>query len=364
MITSIHLKGFQAHTDSKLELSPGVNVILGKTDTGKSAILRGLGWVVFNRPSGDSFVNDKSKETSVTITTDRGTVTRSRKPKNAYTINDVAFTAVGKTVPEEIRTVINLGDVNFQTQLDPYFLVLQTPGQISRYISEVLGFEVIDKAIASTKSETERLYRELGVLTARVEQLTQELAPLAEIDEIETGLVRIERQQSTVEELEGQHAALTKLIESIQTTSHLITTSRAKLEAVRVDGVEESLAKIEAEVREQQELETAYMTTVKTQKEITKLQLYMDVIDLTAAEETLASLDRLYAEHNRLQAGLDDLYAIRSTVSDKRNACLWHTSGVSDLRKEYINELRELQVCPVCLTSVDETVLENVVAGL
>lgn len=69
MIRSIHLQNLQSHKDTKLEFSDGVNVIVGSSDSGKSAILRGLGWVATNRPAGDEFRSDWAgkENTSVSI---------------------------------------------------------------------------------------------------------------------------------------------------------------------------------------------------------------------------------------------------------------------------------------------------------
>ena len=37
MISSVHIKNFQKHKDLSLEFTPGINVITGKSDAGKSA---------------------------------------------------------------------------------------------------------------------------------------------------------------------------------------------------------------------------------------------------------------------------------------------------------------------------------------
>ena len=42
MIKKLHLKNCQSHKDSLLEFSPRLNVFVGDTDSGKSAIIRGL----------------------------------------------------------------------------------------------------------------------------------------------------------------------------------------------------------------------------------------------------------------------------------------------------------------------------------
>ena len=75
MIKQINIKNFQSHKSTQLKLDPGVNVIVGSSDSGKTAIIRAYLWVVDNRPLGNAFVSHwaldekgKQKEpTSVSI---------------------------------------------------------------------------------------------------------------------------------------------------------------------------------------------------------------------------------------------------------------------------------------------------------
>src|SRR5437868_1166338 len=119
MLRALQLKGFQSHKLSRLEFVPGVNILIGDTNSGKSSIIRALYWLVNNRPSGQSFIN--GKECSVSIETDKGSVTRCRLPFNGYLVNDTKFTAIGTSVPSEVVEILNLSDINFQLQLAPHF---------------------------------------------------------------------------------------------------------------------------------------------------------------------------------------------------------------------------------------------------
>ena len=78
MIQSVHIQNFQSHKNSTLEFSPGVNIIVGTSDSGKTAIIRALRWVVWNRPSGDSLRSTWGGKTSVEICLDKGSVERSK----------------------------------------------------------------------------------------------------------------------------------------------------------------------------------------------------------------------------------------------------------------------------------------------
>ena len=58
MINTLQIEGFQSHDSTEIELSKGVNVIIGSSDSGKSSIIRACKWAFQNRPQSDSFRNN------------------------------------------------------------------------------------------------------------------------------------------------------------------------------------------------------------------------------------------------------------------------------------------------------------------
>ena len=70
MINTIQINDYQSHRKTELNLSPGINVIVGENDKGKSAILRALNWLVNNRPLGEGYIYnklDKKEEKEVRV---------------------------------------------------------------------------------------------------------------------------------------------------------------------------------------------------------------------------------------------------------------------------------------------------------
>ena len=168
MIKELQLKNFQSHRDSKLSFHPGVNVIVGASDSGKSAILRALRLVVFNRPGGEAYRSNWGGHTSVFLTTENATIKRQKDThENSYIMEKTmpaVFTAFGTNVPEPIKAELNMDEVNIQRQLDSPFLLSDsdTPGQVAAYFNKIAGIDVIDKAIKQAKQEiaqTEKVIR-------------------------------------------------------------------------------------------------------------------------------------------------------------------------------------------------------------
>ena len=70
MIKEISIKNFQSHKDSHIELSDGVNIIVGASDSGKSSLIRAIKWLATNRPSGESIRSTWGGKTEVEIFTE------------------------------------------------------------------------------------------------------------------------------------------------------------------------------------------------------------------------------------------------------------------------------------------------------
>ena len=174
MITKLYLRNFQAHEDSYLELHPGVNVITGENDKGKSSIVRFIRWMAMNRPLGDSIIRDGQTEVEGTLCVMNDgqeiPITRLRsKSKNIYKLDvpeEATFEAFGSDPPEHIRSILQLDDLNYQDQFDPYFLVTQSPGQVATFIRYHTDLDVIDKTIMSSTSKLREVKNQIAQTTA------------------------------------------------------------------------------------------------------------------------------------------------------------------------------------------------------
>ena len=85
MLSCLSIENFQSHEHSFLEFSKGINVITGSSDSGKTAILRALYWIIWNRPQGDSFKSWWGGDTKCSLVIDKKFgITRSKDKDNLY----------------------------------------------------------------------------------------------------------------------------------------------------------------------------------------------------------------------------------------------------------------------------------------
>lgn len=169
MLKSLRLKNFQIHRDLTVPLSPDLTVIVGPSDSGKSAVFRALRWVVEHKPVGQ-YPTFGTNDTEVSVTSDRGTVSRfKRRGENGYEIDGQKFLAVGTNQPTDVKAALGLSEINLQGQHDGPFLLSLTPGGIARALNDIVDLGSIDKATAAAKKILKDLQAEYTV-TERLEE--------------------------------------------------------------------------------------------------------------------------------------------------------------------------------------------------
>lgn len=243
-IKDVVVKGFQSHKESGFTLSPGLTVITGPSDAGKTAIIRALRWLAFNEPQGEGFlytvrnadgsIKEQEEQAEVTVNFESGvSITKTRRKGKTTYIHSLYPEPWEKAdVPQEIKDALGLtkqtyGDnfetcLNFAFQLDPPFLLSETGGTGAKVLGKLAGTEVVDKAIGAVNKRTHNTRTELAQADKQIGQLDVELLEYLEVDDHYSVLEGLEIRFQTVEtglslqkdlvEKKNQHEALTNRI--------------------------------------------------------------------------------------------------------------------------------------------------------
>lgn len=197
MISEITVKNYQSHKLTSLELDPGVNIIVGQSDSGKTAIIRALRWLVWNRPGGDSFRSSWGGDTSIEINIDNNSIVRGKgKSSNEYKLNDLSFTAFGTEVPEEIQNILNINEINLQSQFDQPFLLTASPGEVAAHFNRIAHIDKIDSSIKKAQSWIRELEQEIQSNSKTLAKATEELQTFEYIPKAEVELEVLEGMES------------------------------------------------------------------------------------------------------------------------------------------------------------------------
>lgn len=217
MIEELFVKNFQSHPDSHLRFSKGVNVIKGETNSGKSALLRTLYWIIEGKPVGDRFRSDWGGDTETWVVVDGNKIGRKRSDdENIYFLNEDIFKSFKTNVPEEVKTALNISEkINIQKQMDSPFLVSKSPGEVGRQLNELVDLQIVDKSLQNIEKKKRRLNQDQKYIEEDLNKTKNFLNELKDLDEWEKQVYDLKESWDSMIEAEEKHIAIRRLIKGV-----------------------------------------------------------------------------------------------------------------------------------------------------
>jgi exonuclease SbcD len=237
-IAWVHIVNFQSHLQTHLKFGPGLNVLVGPSDQGKTAVLRALRWLFFNEPKGTEFFRIGATICYVEALLSNGVkIVRSRdKSTNRYTLTlpsapgqpepvEQIFEGFGNEIPAEILAAHGVREVRLDLdveanlslarQLDGPFLLSLTGASRAKAIGRLSGVHVIDAGTRALTKDTTNLAAEQRKLSGEVKQLNEDLKAYADLPIMKMRVAKIERNIARLEELERRGEQLRGLAERL-----------------------------------------------------------------------------------------------------------------------------------------------------
>ena len=370
----VDLENFQSISKASLEFVQGINIIVGQSNSGKSAILRAIKGAVLNPSGSQKYIKNKTNGFKVNVEYEGNSIEWSRTSKSPkYVVNGEEYLKVGGS---------NLQDVCPKSGF-----VLDERGNLMNIESELELPFPFDKS----NSELFKLFEKNIFCVSDSSAITK----LIKADEDDTNkqkdnaiyeLDRIKQKLKAVEELE-QEVDINKLINGRNVLSNLLN----KFKELKLDinslsdtiSIGKVLNKAIPTVEINNELQHAYTVlladihklneirgvgailknapTASTPK-VFDINEYMElknsVNQLNKAEETISILRPLEAsvtrvnleEYTSLRNDLDTLKKIREQAQDLQKSI--------ELNKVLIQELEvektRFKVCPLCGGELNE----------
>jgi DNA repair protein SbcC/Rad50 len=222
MLEEIRLRNFQKHGKLRIKFDPRITVIAGKTEAGKSSIIRALRWVCQNVPSGKAFIGrfGKAPFASVKLVLDGGrSIIRKRSnggDTNIYRLDGQVSKAFGSAVPAPIDRRLSLSDWSFQSQHDAPFWFTESTGQVARNLNEVVNLTLIDNVLGIIASEVRDAKATERVCEARVQEANEERRALRWVVGFEEALTGLEALATRRAHIAQQREQLVLLIKTGQ----------------------------------------------------------------------------------------------------------------------------------------------------
>jgi len=371
----VNLENFQSISKADLEFVQGINIIVGQSNSGKSAILRAIKGAVLNPNGSQRYIKNGEKQFKVNV---------------EYEGNNISWTREGNKSPKYIingEEYLKVGSSNLQDVCPKSGFVLDERGNLMNIESELELPFPFDKS----NSELFKLFEknifcvsDSSSVTKFIKADEEEANRLKDNSTYE--LDRIKQKLEAINELE-QEIDLNKLINGRNTLSNLMNKSNEiKLDIQNLSGIIEAgkvLRKAVPTIEVNTNLQHDYY---KLQEDVCKLneirgvgavlkatptastpkvfniseysELKNSIIQLNKAEETISILRPLESPTTRV---LDEEYtSLRNDINSLqklREQALVIQKNITD-NKELLTQLEadkaRFKVCPLCGGELNE----------
>ncbi len=331
------LTNFQCHEHLEVEFDEHVTTILGQTDAGKSAIIRALIWLCTNRPSGDSFIRKGSKFVRVKLEIDQHSLVRKKGEKtNCYIVDGKKHQAMGLSVPDSITEILNLNEINFQSQHDSAFWFSQSAGQVSKELNSIINLGSIDEVLTNIGQRLRKSKANVDLTQDRLSQAVINKQTLSWVPIADCSLQELERSDNNLNEFRNKQRLLCDLILGI--VSHNKTALLASKEKLCVEKVQ-SLGAEALELNKRQEPLKKLMGDYSRADKVTKIKLP----DLQPLETLTKQIEKRQKEQKQLSPLIEEHKRLDKAICQNLSSV---KSGEKELTKQMKGK------CPVCLQPI------------
>ncbi|TFZ39801.1 hypothetical protein E4100_07140 [Soehngenia longivitae] len=329
-ITKLILENFQSHKYSELVFNGGMNVIIGPSDSGKSAIIRALKWVLYNEPSGDYFIRENENQCSVTIHTNDGFILKRyrTRSKNGYSLTypngeELTFEGIGNSVPNEIVETIGIqkiqldsdesASINIGEQLEGPFLLSEKTSTRANAIGRLVGVNILDDAIKETAKDIKNINSKKKNLEESLDNINNELESFNYLDQLTSTYKELKDKLNL---LEYKNKKLEKLL-TLKSNLNSILSNKKNAEAIlnnlkNLYRIETLFEKLSKELIKYYNFEKTHeKLTFYNQKIMVTEKILNSLIDLSKVDRTYNNLGYkiksyneftlLYAKYNKLK---------------------------------------------------------------
>lgn len=337
----IKIKNYQSLRDVDIELEEGLNIIIGDTNEGKSAIIRAVRDAIFNN-GDDTKVRvghkqlgvslDNGKHKMIFIRTNQG---KNNKTKYQFDGGNV-ITKVGRTQLEEVAKMFNIKEVrmannvkvklNFWFQGERPFLTDKTSGQLYEFMSLSSSDKYI-KVLKEMKADIKGLSAKINTLSASIDTLKQINNEKKEFldknkgfDEVYKKAIKINAQVKEFNKLEEKINRLNDLKAKLVVKQKALNKVRDKLKDINFNDIQKEYREIEDINNTYVNLEGKINKIRKKKNDYNTVNTELTVLsrELKKAESVYTVVSGLYLEVENIMNVLQNIGNIMKNYNNKR----------------------------------------------
>lgn len=243
MSFKLAVKDYQIIKKASLEFIPGLNVITGPSNNGKSSIFKAIKANIYTTP-GTSPIRAGQSSYAVGITYNGHTVILQKGLKESvYLVDGEKYTKFGTTTPPVVSNTLNIKELvlngnkeqlNFWDQMNYPFLLDKTPVELFRFIidsgdsdkiSQVLKDMVSDRQVIS--KEIDQLQGSINLIDTDIDTYEKQLEVAKPIIEACNNIIALQDRISRLNSLKTVKTNLDNISQQVE----LINNNEKRLEA-------------------------------------------------------------------------------------------------------------------------------------
>lgn len=346
MFEYLKVTNHQGHRETLLEFSKGVNVIFGLSLSGKTSLLRSMGLIIYNRPSGCKFYSNFATNSGSTtielkpvgklpIILEKMVKRKKDKTKEldstTYKYGSDTFTGVAREVPDTIKNVFNISELNIQKQFDGPFLILSSAGEFAKTINRVTKLDKVDDWVRDFTKKINLTKNEVEWLEKQSKEIEQELSKYVDFDNLAVAINEFNQISSELKKTESNYARIDGLLNKIETIDdsllYLTPALQIQTDIDKLSNIEDNIVLVDRQI--------SLINKIRMISSDTKMlgEILADMKKLESIEEYLTSINRQMSLTDKARIINDKIGGMSTILDDMRQleAILQHENKFNDL---------------------------------
>lgn len=256
MSMKVQVKNYQIIKNAEAEFVPGLNVIVGPSNNGKTSFIKAIKSLIYTEP-GSTPIRFGTQSYIVGIQYNGHTVILQKGLKDsAYLVDGEKFTKYGTSTPEEVSKALGIRElelngkkekINFWDQMNYPFLLDKSSTELFRFIVDSGEDDQISAALKDMVSDRQGINKDINQLqgsimvldeqiatkTKEIDNLKPRLEVSKEIIKMQTKVANVRQMNNLLEKiksLQSKQLELQKQYNKVEAESKIYSESVLKLQ--------------------------------------------------------------------------------------------------------------------------------------
>lgn len=326
-IKKLTLENFQSHGHTVMELSEGLNVIVGESSHGKSSIYRALNWLYDNAGANPrTYIKKGETYAKVTVELTNGyhisrVVESKRSGKNGYEFYDPDTKEVVQTNTkgaDKVRKLLGFHkvpldggkelDINFMGQGESWFFIGKhvTSSERAKIIGSIFGTHYTDAVLKDMEGTLKKTSTQLKGHKQQHDELMDEISTFDYLQDVEKRLKSAETHYRSIQELSAKKENIQRLIQKREIIVKEEKSWSEKLDSVKqIDLARLQFAQIQSTIQQHDQMKRLVMVLNRNKAEEEKWErIERSVKNVDTWRENLAEVVNKARQKETLQEQL------------------------------------------------------------